>query len=171
MYVKTNAMRKYIYLTVLAVFAFVGVASAQQFPNVEVENQKGATISTRTLVDGKTPFIVTFWDTTCKPCVKELDALAENMPDWLEEANFRVIAVSVDDSRSSARAKSLAAGRGWTAELTMLYDKNQNFKRALNVSLTPTVFVFDKTGKMVYTHTGYTPGGEYELFKKVKALK
>ena len=93
------------------------------------------------------------------------------MPDWLDEADFRVVAVSVDDSRSVARAKSLAAGRGWKSSITLLYDKNQDFKRAMNVNTTPHVFIFDKDGKMVYTHTSYLPGSEEELIDTIISLE
>lgn len=164
-------MKKLFYLTILSVLCGIGAASAQQFPNVQVETQTGKMIDTKSLIDGKTPLIVSFWSTTCKPCIKELDAIAEQMPDWLEEANFRVAAVSIDDSRSLARAKSLAVGRGWKSSLILLYDENQNFKRALNVINTPQVFIFDKNGKMVYSHTGYLPGSEAELIQKIKSLK
>lgn len=164
-------MKKLFYLTILSVLCGIGAASAQQFPNVQVETQDGKMIDTKSLMDGKTPLIVSFWSTTCKPCIKELDAIAEQMPDWLEEANFRVAAVSIDDSRSLSRAKSLAVGRGWKSSLILLYDENQNFKRALNVINTPQVFIFDKTGKMVYSHTGYLPGSEAELIQKIKSLK
>lgn len=47
--------------------------------------------------------IISFWATTCKPCIRELDAINELLPDWLEEAKFRVVAVSTDDSRSTAK--------------------------------------------------------------------
>ena len=124
-----------------------------------------------TLIDGKTPVIISFWSTTCKPCIKELDAISEQMIDWLDEADFRVVAVSVDDSRSISRAKALAASRGWTTDLMVAYDKNQDFKRALNVNVTPHVFIFDKDGKMVYSHTSYLPGGEMELIQKIKTLQ
>lgn len=125
----------------------------------------------QTLIDGKTPVIISFWSTTCKPCIKELDAISEQMIDWLDEADFRVVAVSVDDSRSISRAKALAASRGWTTDLMVAYDKNQDFKRALNVNVTPHVFIFDKDGKMVYSHTSYLPGGEMELIQKIKTLQ
>lgn len=163
-------MKKLFCLTIAALFSF-GIASAQQFPSVQVEDQSGKTIDTRSLIDGKTPFVISFWSTTCKPCIKELDAISEQMIDWLDEADFRVAAVSVDDARSVSRAKSLAAGRGWKSSLILLYDQNQDFKRALNVSNTPQVFIFDKNGKMVYSHTGYVPGGEAELIEKIKKLK
>ena len=41
----------------------------------------------------------------------------------------------------------------------------------MNVQFTPQVYVVDKDGKIVYSHTGYTPGGEYELFEVIKKLQ
>ena len=41
----------------------------------------------------------------------------------------------------------------------------------MNVTLTPQVYVVDKDGKIVYSHTGYSPGSENELLKKIKELK
>ena len=164
-------MKKIFCLTILAVLCTFGVASAQQFPSVQIETQDGKTIDTKTLIDGKTPVIISFWSTTCKPCIKELDAISEQMIDWLDEADFRVVAVSLGDSRSISRAKALAASRGWTTDLMVAYDKNQDFKRALNVNVTPHVFIFDKDGKMVYSHTSYLPGGEMELIQKIKTLQ
>lgn len=163
-------MKKTIFFAGLVIACmFSGRAMAQQFPNVRVEDQKGSTIETSSLVDGKTPFIVSFWSTTCKPCIKELDAMNDQLVDWLDEADFRVVAVSVDDSRSVTRARALAEGRGWS-DFTLLYDQNSDFKRALNVNYTPHVFVFDKNGKQVYSHTGYLPGGEAEVFEVIKKL-
>lgn len=162
---------KKILFSALAMFILsIGVSSAQQLiQNAKVENHSGESIETSSLVDGKTPFIVSFWSTTCKPCIKEIDALSENYVDWNEEKPFRVVVVSIDDSRSSARAKAFAKGRGW-GDFTLLYDENQNFKRAMNVVSTPQVFVFDKQGKQVFAHTGYAPGNEDELFEVIKKL-
>lgn len=141
-----------------------------QMPDVKVENEKGEMISAASLVDGKTPMIVSFWSITCKPCIIELNSINDILDEWREEADFKVVAVCVDDSRGSSKARSLAAGNGWD-DFTMIYDKNQELKRALNVSLIPHVFVFDAKGKIVYSHTGYTPGSETELIEKIKSLK
>lgn len=154
-------------LTVTAAFAF---ANAQSFPNVKIENQKGESFATESLVDNQTPFVVSFWSTTCKPCIKELDAISEALEEWSEEVEVRIVAVSIDDSRSVARARALATGRGWN-DFVLLYDLNQEFKRALNVINTPQVFIFDKNGKQVFAHTGYTPGNEEELIEQLRKLK
>lgn len=159
---------KKIVLAALVLLA-TSVAMAQ-IPSVKVENNKGKTISTASLVDGKTPMIISFWAVTCKPCIRELDAINEALPDWLDEADFRVVAVSTDDARFTAQARALAEGHGW-GDFTLVYDKNQEFMRAMNVSFTPQVYVVDKDGKIVYSHTGYTPGSEEELFNVIKGLQ
>ena len=149
---------------------FVSYAAMAQIPSVKVEDGKGDVVVTSELVDGETPMIISFWATTCKPCIRELDAINDSYHDWIEEANFRVVAVSTDDSRFSSQARALAEGHGWS-DFMVLYDKNQEFMRAMNVTLTPQVFVVDKDGKIVYSHTGYTPGNEQELFDTILSLQ
>ena len=160
-------MKKLLFL-MLAVMVGVG-ASAQSLPDVKIENQEGKVISTKSLADG-TPMIISFWSTTCKPCIQELNAINDNLTDWLEEVDMKVVAVSVDDARTVSRARAMTKGQGWD-DYVCLYDKNQDFKRARNVSLTPHTFIVDGKGNIVYSHSGYTPGSEQELFEKIKALK
>lgn len=160
-------MKKILMCAAMLLVATVAMA---QIPSVKVENSKGKTINTETLVDGETPMIISFWAVTCKPCIRELDAINEAMIDWLDEADFRVVAVSTDDARFTAQARALAEGHGW-GDFTLIYDKNQEFMRAMNVSFTPQVFVADKDGNIVYSHTGYTPGSEEELIEVIKGLK
>ena len=150
---------------------FISLAASAQVPSVTVENAKGESFDTSLLLKDGTPMILSFWSTSCKPCIRELDAVYDAMPDWLEEADFRVVAVSTDDSRLLAKARSFAEGRGWGEEFTLLFDKNQDFMRAMNVSVVPHVFVIDGKGKVVYSHTSYVPGGEVELFEAVKSCK
>ena len=163
-------MRKFQF-AILLVLAVITTSVAQaQLPSVKIENRKGEVINTASLVDGKTPMIISFWAVTCKPCIRELDAINDAMPDWLDEAKFRVVAISTDDSRFSAQARAWVEGHGWN-DFNVLFDKNQEFMRAMNVSYTPQVFVVDKNGKVVYSHTGYTPGSEQELIDVIKSLK
>lgn len=144
--------------------------SAQIFPDVSLENGSGQKVSSSSLVGNGKPVILTLWATWCKPCVKELDAISEILPEMQEKMVFGVIALSVDDSRSAAKARSFAAGRGWDG-IDFYFDPNSEFRRAVNVSSIPQVFILDKTGKIVYSHTGYAPGGEYELFEIIETLQ
>ena len=153
---------------ILCLAILISAAAAAQVPSVTVEDSKGESFNTKELLKEGTPMIISFWSTSCKPCIRELDAVYDALPDWLEEADFRVVAVSTDDSRLLAKAKSFAEGRGWGEEYTLLFDKNQDFMRAMNVSVVPHVFVVDAQGKIVYSHTSYVPGNELELFEAIK---
>lgn len=152
----------------LSLALLVSAVAAAQVPSVTVENAKGESFDTSLLLEEGIPMIVSFWSTSCKPCIRELDAIYDALPDWLDEVKFRVVAVSTDDSRLLAKAKSFAEGRGWGEEYVLLFDKNQDFMRAMNVSVVPHVFVLDAKGKIVYSHTSYVPGNELELFEAIK---
>ena len=155
----------------VSVFALLlSVCSYAQLPSLKIENLKGEQVSTLSLLEDGKPMIISFWACTCKPCIQELDAINENLLDWLEEADFKVVAVSTDDARFSAKARSLAQGHGWE-DFVQLYDKNQDLMRAMNVSLTPQVFVLDGKGNIVYSHTGYVPGSEQELLDAIKGIE
>ena len=156
---------------ILSLLCFVLVAfgaSAQQLPDVKVENAQGKVVSIRSLAQGK-PMIISYWSIACKPCIQELNAINDALADWKSEADFVVVAVSVDDARLKASAKAIAQSRGW--EFICVYDENQELKRAMNVSLTPQSFVVDAAGNIIFSHSGYTPGSEQLLFDKIVALK
>ena len=92
---------KKLFLFAIAILGSI-ILNAQQLPDVKVQDKKGKLVSVRNWVDNQTPFIVSFWSTTCKPCLKELDIISENFDDWNDQTPFRVIAVCIDDSRSVA---------------------------------------------------------------------
>ena len=99
---------------VVSLFLFLAAwtLSAQQIPAVTLQDGAGKAVPTASLVDGKTPFVVSIWMTTCKPCLEELDTLSEEIPDWDGGFPLRIYAVSMDDSRSQKRA--VAMGRAAT---------------------------------------------------------
>lgn len=151
-------------LMVLAIMSMVPDAFGQTLPDVKVENARGEEIRVRSLVNGK-PLIISYWSIACKPCIQELNAINDVIEEWREEADFDVVAVSVDDVRMQASAKAKATALGW--DFICIYDTNQELKRAMNVNLTPQSFVVDAAGNIVFSHSGYTPGSEELLFEKI----
>lgn len=119
--------------------------------------------------DGKTPYVVSFWFINCKYCLEEMDAIAEVFQERTAQTPFRFIGVCTDDSRSVARAKALVKSRGWD-DFEFVYDTNREIARTMNVTSCPYVLLYDKNGRLVYSHLGYTPGDEEVLFQKIKAL-
>lgn len=162
-------MKKLILLTVFAIVMLAGPAYGQM-PEVKIENGKGEAIDFQTLSERKVPLLVSFWSTTCKPCIAELNAVNDALEEWRKQVEFDVVAVSFDDVRSSSKARALASGNDWDA-FTLLYDKNQELMRALNITVVPYTLIFDRKGKIVYSHVGYTPGTELEYLEILKSLK
>ena len=80
-----------------------------------------------------------------------------------------VVAVSIDDSRSITKVKPYAEGQRWSYDI--LLDVNQDLKRQLNIQSVPFTVVLDQTGKIVYTHSGYTEGDENILEETIAGLK
>lgn len=160
---------KRIILTLVALFLAYGLMAqnAKSLPdNVSIKTLDGRTVQTSVIQNDGKPIIVSFWATWCKPCNKELDAIMEVYEEWQVETGVKLVAVSIDDARSSSRVKPHVDGRGWDYEVYL--DPNQDFKRAMNVVNVPHTFVINGKGEIVWEHTTYVEGSEEELFEIVK---
>jgi peroxiredoxin len=137
-------------------------------PSVLLKNLKGESINSNLDFQKKDVlYVFSFWATWCAPCVQELDAISDVYGDWKSKINIEIIAVSVDDARTEKRVKPLVNGKGW--EYTVLLDTNQELKRSLSIANVPYVVVV-KNKEIVYIQNGHSPGGEIELFEKLKSL-
>ncbi len=150
-----------IFAASTASFAQDTTSTSSELPNLIVKNTDGENVNIQSLADGEHITIISFWATWCKPCIKELTNIQDLLEDWNEEFNVRLVAISVDDSRNISKVKPFAAGRGWNFDI--LLDPNGDVQRAMNVSNPPTTMIADKNGKIVYLHTGYQEGDEYEI--------
>lgn len=162
-------MKKRMLIVFAVLLAIVPVMAQKELPKVTVENLKNEVIDIRSVLNDSLPVVLAFWGTTCKPCLMELDALAEVYEEWQETVPFKVVAVATDDSRAISKVKAMAGGRGWPFEVVL--DKNQDLKRAMNINSIPFLYVIGKKGNVVYTHSGYTPGSELEVYEILKQLK
>lgn len=141
--------------------------SQNNVPNIDVKTMDGKTVNIQDVVDKDNVVVISLWATWCVPCIKELDAISDVYEDWQEETGVELIAVSVDDSRTVKRVKTLINGKGW--EYQILLDTNNDLKRALGASTVPLTLVI-KDNKIVLRHSGYSPGSEDELYEKIKEL-
>ena len=159
--------KKLLLILFLAIFTNVQTTLAQ-LPAITLKTMDGKTVRTDTLSNDGKPFIIDFFATWCKPCNRELDAIAEVYEDWQEETCVKIFAISIDQAQNINKVKPLVNNHGW--EYDVLLDPNGDLKRALGIQMIPFVLICDGKGKIVYKHSGYTDGAETELIEKVREL-
>lgn len=157
-----------IIISILLIGISLQAQDNKKLPSVNVKDLDGKVFNTSNIHNDGKPIVISFWATWCKPCIQELANMHDLYQKWQKETGVKVIAVSIDDSRSSKKVKPFVSGRSWTYEF--LLDENSEFKRAMNVNNPPHTFLIDGNGNIVYEHNGYAPGDEKKLYQEIKKL-
>jgi thiol-disulfide isomerase/thioredoxin len=160
-------MKKIFVTLAICLLAGIGIAQAQ-LPAVTLKTIDGGTIQSETLSNDGKPFIIDFFATWCKPCNRELSAIAEVYDEWKEETGVKIYAVSIDQAQNINKVKPLVDQNEW--EYEVLLDPNSDLLKALGGQMIPFVVVVDGNGNVVSKHSGYTDGAENELIEEVRKL-
>lgn len=161
-------MKKILILTAFLSCCLLSESQNRTLPRVDLKTLDNITFNSSEFNNNGKPIVISFWATWCKPCIKELNNIAEVYEDWQEETGVKVIAVSIDDARNMSKVKPKVNALLWDYEIYC--DPNGDFKRAMGVGTVPHTFLLNENKEIVYQHTGYKDGDEYDLFKKIEAL-
>ena len=161
-------MKKLLIFTAFLSFSLLSISQNRTLPKVDLKTLNNNTFNTSDFNNNGNPIVISFWATWCKPCIKELNAIAEEYEDWVDETGVKIIAVSIDDSRNMAKVKPRVNAEMWEYEIYI--DPNKDFARAMGVGPVPHTFLIDGNKNIVWQHTGYADGDEAELFEQIKKL-
>ena len=163
-------MTKKLILSVCAITFFTVSSFAQNrtLPSVKIKNLKGSLVNIQTIENDGNPIVISFWATWCKPCKKELNTIAEVYEEWQDDTGVKLIAISIDDSRSASKVKPYVNAVGWEYEIYL--DPNRDLSRSLGVSTVPHTFLLDGDGNIVWEHRGYIEGDEDELLEQIEHI-
>ena len=159
--------------TILSIFSAIlfttsSFAQNKTLPSIEVKTLEGSSINIQELNNDGKPIVISFWATWCKPCKKELNTIAEVYEEWQEETGVKLVALSIDNARSTAKVAPYVNASGW--EYEVLLDPNGDFKRAMSVTTVPHTFLLNAKKEIVWQHKGYVDGDEEELFEQIEKL-
>ena len=168
--IKIITMTRKIILSIFTIvlFSISSFSQGRNLPSVKVKDLKGKLVNIQNLSNDDNPIVISFWATWCKPCKKELNTIAEVYEDWQEETGVKLVAVSIDDSRSASKVKPYVNASGW--EYEVFIDSNRDLARALGVSTVPHTFLLNGEGKIVWEHKGYIDGDEEELYEQIEHI-
>ena len=162
-------MRK-LFLSLLAtiLISTLSIAQNRTLPSVDVETLDGSSINITALENDGKPIVISFWFLQCKPCIKELNAIAEVYEEWQIETGVKLVAVSIDNARSKAKVAPYVNASDWDYEVYL--DPNGDLKRAMGVNMAPHTFLLNSKKEIIWQHKGYIDGDEDELFEQIKKL-
>ena len=162
-------MRK-LFLSFLAtiLISTLSIAQNRTLPSVDVKTLDGGSINITAIENNSKPIVISFWATWCKPCKKELNTIAEVYEDWQNETGVKLVAISIDNSRSMAKVAPYVNASDWDYEVYI--DPNGDLKRAMGISTVPHTFLLNSKKEIVWQHKGYVDGDEDELLEQIKKL-
>mgnify|MGYP003957634589 FL=1 len=136
----------------------------KNLPKVNLKDMKNKTHSLNKLVEGQVT-LINFWATYCVPCRKEMKHL-NRINKTYSDQNVQVIGISIDDSRTVGRVKSMVKSQ--KLEYTILLDTEQKLYKNFNTTAMPFSILVDANGKILWEHTGYLPGDEAQMEIEIK---
>tara|TARA_A100001035_G_scaffold240148_1_gene205517 strand:- start:6120 stop:6605 length:486 start_codon:yes stop_codon:yes gene_type:complete len=160
---------KKIIISALALFiSFSTYSQSRTLPSIKVGTLDGNSINIQEIENEGNPIVINFWATWCKPCKKELNNISEIYEEWQDETNVKLVAISIDDSRSMSKVGPYINASDW--EYDIFLDPNGELKRAMGVSTVPHTFLLNGKKEIVWQHRGYVDGDEDKLFSEIKKL-
>jgi protein-disulfide isomerase/peroxiredoxin/uncharacterized membrane protein len=122
----------------------------QPVPDFEGQDSEGKTIRSRDF-KGKVT-LLNFFASWCGPCKKEFPYLVKYQEE-LKGRGFQIVAVGVDNESSA----SFDFAKGYNANFPIIGDPDSLLMGIMMVYSMPATFLIDKSGQIVYMHTGFKP--------------
>ncbi|HID38508.1 MAG TPA: TlpA family protein disulfide reductase [Calditrichaeota bacterium] len=148
-------MKRLIILLLLIPFLLL----AQELGRYKLNDVDGNSFLFRKNLDHDANILV-FWATWCLPCKKEFPEL-QKLKEKYKERDIQIIAISIDSPRSLAKVKMFT--KSHTYDFVYLVDPSGDVTNKLLVKEVPHTMLVDRSGKVVYSLTGYRKGDEKQL--------
>jgi peroxiredoxin len=144
---------------VLAGFLSAGAQEPAKLPAFSLPDLEGKEWNSAQFA-GK-PVVIDFWASWCASCKQTVPKLAE-LSEKHKDKGLVVVGISVDKG-SQAKIKKAAKKFGIT--YLVLHDAGDGMSKAFGFSGIPSVYVFDREGKLKKAMPAFDPDQEAELIR------
>lgn len=164
-------MRTTITITILALAlascATTGKGGTLNVPHLMLRDVDGVQHDISDYV-GKKVVVMSFWATWCMPCRNELNVLQKVYAKHKEQG-LEVLAIATDGPETIARVRPFVKQSRWTFHV--LLDTETRASALYNPRKTmPMLHIFDRDGRIVYTHTTFQLGQAKALRGKILSV-
>lgn len=106
---------------IVVAFVFCNGLFAQEIKQVKISDLE------KTIAESKTPLVINFWATYCKPCVEEIPYFQKEVKKH-EKEGVQLLLVSLDlQSFYPEKIKTFAKGKQFTAPIVWLNETNADY--------------------------------------------
>jgi thiol-disulfide isomerase/thioredoxin len=148
-------MAKSLLLFLIFVFQLPEVKTSHKgFPiSVELMNPEGKMVNSSSFTSENKYVFIDFWHSGCGPCMQMFDAVKDNIEEWDQKTNCKIIAVACQEKNE--QLIKLIESKKWPIEI--YFDPDYNLFRQLNrlhdktdmQYSFPTVFAFDNSWHLI----------------------
>ena len=133
----------------------------ERLPSVSFADKEGKSLQLDNL-QGKVIFI-NFWATWCPPCLAEMPGIVQLYHQFKSRPN--VVFIPVDVDHQLIKSDTFLQKHHWNLPL---YQATGSLPPALSSASIPFTVIFDRQGKLVYSHEGTA---DYSSDKMVKFME
>lgn len=152
-------------IKLLPIMLVTTVVQAQE-PDFRLKDLDNRLISYEEL-KGSELTVIDFWATWCQPCMRSLPLLNEIYEEF-KERGVSFIGVSVDGPRNQSKISPKVKSMG--ISYPIVRDLNSEVMSDLNLSVVPTLLIYNREGDQEFFHEGFRPGDEDEIRSQIERL-
>lgn len=136
------------------------------YPATRLLTLSGEYINSSEILDGEVPTILIFWKSNETKCCDQIELMIDAKEKLTELTNVNIVAICTDTEGLSTKIRPLVSGKDWDIEVYI--DRNEDFKRAMNIPSTPFTCVFDKDQNLICEYNGYCAWADDFICDKIK---
>ncbi len=151
-------------LFAILALAPLSMASIEKLPAFQLNDPDGK-IHASTEFAGK-PVLIDFWANWCATCKETVPQLVEIQKKY-QAKKLQIVGISVDkgdDAKVSKGARKLGI------TYTVLHDAESKLQPQFGYNGIPSLYLFDKDGKLILSLQGYDPAQEKKLLDALDKL-
>jgi len=159
-------MKALTFSLILCLFILGNPATSQnsKLPGVDLYTLEGVRISAADLDNTDSQLVLVFWKSSNRQSFNQLLEINEEYQEWLKVKNVKVVGICTDLNGTMCDIKPMVYANN--IEFEVYIDKNNDFKRAMNIPDIPYLIIVDNNSENIKL-LGYNPDISELLDNKV----